>query len=63
VDAEIISINAERMKRRFGNGGFCRPCVEQVRLLGKLVTLVPDDYPRLLDGFCAERDECEAKRR
>ena len=63
MDAEIISLNAERMKRRSGGGGFCRPCVEQVRLMGKLVTLTPDDYPRLLDGFCAERDPCEAGRR
>ena len=31
--------------------------------MGKLVTLTPDDYPRLLDGFCAERDTCEAGRR
>jgi hypothetical protein len=63
VDAEIISINAERMKRRKHPGGFCADCVAELRALAKGVTLEPDDYPRLLDLFCSERFTCSAKRR
>lgn len=63
--AEIINLNAERMKRGLRPGGFCHACTESLKMLN--LTMEPDEVPLMLNRLCELNDReghpCAAGRR